>query len=154
MKKILLLILGISLVLEADFTRNGNTVIDNSTGFEWQDNTTLSLMTWKDAIDYCENLELDTYIDWRLPNINELDSILDTSKSELRIDSTFQNTDSNHYWSSTTDVKYKTLAWYVNFHGTSNFTTDGFGSLNSNILSQDTVIKNRSNVSVRCVRNN
>ena len=116
MRQILLITLGLSTALFASFSKNGNIVTDNSTGLQWQDNATGSTMTWTAAIDYCETLTLDTYSDWRLPNINELTSIVDDTKVNPSIDtSVFQNTASSLYWSSTTYAGGSGNAWYVYF---------------------------------------
>ena len=117
MKQILLITLGLSVVLLADFTKSGNIVTDNTTGLEWQDDAIGSKMRWSNAIDYCENLTLDTHSDWRLPNIKEFASIMDDTKTNPSIDNTvFQNTASNlFYWSSTTPVSNFSAVWNVQF---------------------------------------
>jgi hypothetical protein len=38
-------------------------------------------MDWKQALTYCENLNLAGYEDWRLPNATELHSIMDYNQS-------------------------------------------------------------------------
>ncbi|MBF0238256.1 MAG: DUF1566 domain-containing protein [SAR324 cluster bacterium] len=55
--------------------------------------------------------------DWRLPNRNELQSLVDYSKSNPAIDTTaFSNTNSSYYWSSTANAYSTSNAWYVNFY--------------------------------------
>jgi formylglycine-generating enzyme required for sulfatase activity len=55
------------------FERHSNMVTNVTQGIDWQDNRKPVIMTnWKEAIDYCENLDLGGYRDWRLPTINEL----------------------------------------------------------------------------------
>ena len=94
----------------APYTDNGNgTVTDSATGLVWQKcsngmNATscsgsVSTLTWSSAITYCEGLTLGGRSDWRLPNINELGSIIDYTKSSVpTIDSTaFPNTQSSLY---------------------------------------------------------
>lgn len=123
MKKILLITIGLSILLSADFTRSNGIVTDNKTGLQWQDDysdngSNIKQATWKGAIDYCENLSLGGYNDWRLPNINELRSIADRSRTNPAIDPTFQHTTtSGYYWSSTAHVGYTGYAWGVNFWG-------------------------------------
>jgi hypothetical protein len=62
---------------------NNDTVTDLSTGLMWQklevtdDNGNARKMVWEEALAYCERLELAGYDDWRLPNSNELQSIVD-----------------------------------------------------------------------------
>jgi len=117
MRQILLITLGLSTALFASFSKNGNIVTDGSTGLQWQDDAIGSVMVWTAAMDYCENLTLDTYSDWRLPNLNELTSIVDDTKVSPSIDTAvFQNTASNYYWSSTTYAGYSDDAWGVFFY--------------------------------------
>ncbi len=82
---------------------NGDdTVTDTATGLMWQQ-TEAGAMNWEDALAYCENLELAGYTDWRLPNINELQSLVDFEKNFPSIDPTFfPGAESYLYWSSTT----------------------------------------------------
>ncbi len=103
-------------VTPPDFTKTSNIVTDNNTGLQWQDDATGSPMDWQAAIDHCEALSLDGFSDWRLPNLKELTSIVDDSISSPAIESTFQNTASSHYWSSTTFVVDVSRAWRVNFN--------------------------------------
>lgn len=117
MKQILLITLGLSVALLADFTKSGNIVTDGTTKLEWQDDAVSSTLGWASAIDYCENLTLDTHSDWRLPNIKELTSIVDDTKSHPSIDNTvFQNPPFNNYWSSTTTASNSSRAWCVAFN--------------------------------------
>jgi len=95
MKIILLIMIGLSTFLSADFTKNGDVVTDSKTGLAWQDDAIGSQMSWQSAIDYCEALTLDTYEDWRMPNINELKSIVDRSKREPAIVDGFENIGTN-----------------------------------------------------------
>ena len=61
---------------ETDTVGNDEIVIDSSTGFVWK-KTPVAELTWFQALAYCENLEYGGYDDWRLPNKNELVSLLD-----------------------------------------------------------------------------
>lgn len=106
--------IGISL-LNADFTKIGNIVKDNHTKLEWQDDTLVVSMQWEEAITYCETLTLDGYTDWRLPNINELKSIVDKSRINPAIAIDFKNTDPFMYWSSTSYVDDKSYSLTVYF---------------------------------------
>jgi hypothetical protein len=114
MKIILLVLLTFSLSF-AEFTRSGETVTDSTTDLVWQDDATSPQTTWESAIRYCEDLELGGSTDWRLPNINELTSIVDDTTSEPAISSVFVNTTSYYYWSSTTYASYTFFAWRVSF---------------------------------------
>jgi hypothetical protein len=90
-------------------------VTDNITGLMWQDNSeakTLQL-TWQGAMDYCDGSTLGGYSDWRLPAVEELESIVDYGRNNPSIDPTFKNVESNLYWSSTS---VSGNAWMVNFY--------------------------------------
>jgi len=124
---------------KVDYFDNGNGTISDKNGLMWQkedeedDNTE---RRWDDAISYCKGLSLGGYSDWRLPNREELKSIIDETRKKPTINTTyFPNTKSSHYWSSTTDAGRTTGAWSVDFYGGSVY--DGHKS---------------NNYYVRCVR--
>jgi len=85
---------------------------------EWQDNTEAKTikLNWQDAKDHCQNLSLGGYEDWRLPNIKELQSIVDTKHYKPTIKSSFVYTASSDYWSSGEDVSDAKYAWHVHFN--------------------------------------
>jgi hypothetical protein len=100
-----------------EFVDNGNgTVTDLATKLTWMQNDSESGMAWDDALAYCENLDYADSDDWRLPNVKELQSIVDYSRSpdttdSAAIDPIFETTsitneagqeDYPYYWSSTT----------------------------------------------------
>lgn len=88
---------------EKNFTRENDVVTDTNTKLQWQDNGEYEKLSWQSAIDYCEDLVLDGKSDWRLPNINELQSIIDRSEYGSRyFYDIFTNNSSATYWSSTT----------------------------------------------------
>jgi len=128
MKRILLIILGLSLFLCADFTRDANGIVtDSITTLQWQDDAIGTTMNWEESIAHCEALDLDG-TGWRLPNINELKTIIDVSKVNPAIANGFTQTSSNNYWSSTTygDVNVSYAAWFVYFYpGSVHYTNQG-----------------------------
>ena len=117
MKKIVFgLMISVS-VLMADFVRSGEHVTDTDTELMWQDDSQaggVNFIGWAEAITQCETLSLDGFNDWRLPNINELYSIVDHSRSPT-ISPIFQNTNTFNYWSSTTDSSDTDFARLVGF---------------------------------------
>jgi hypothetical protein len=117
-RSILGLLLLSGVLLANDFSRDdtNNVVIDNATNLMWQDDVNTT-KTWSEAITYCEDLSLASHEDWRLPNQNELESIVDDTTYNPAIDSTFHNVVSSDYWSSTTDVAGSSDAWGVDFDG-------------------------------------
>ncbi|MBI5674662.1 MAG: DUF1566 domain-containing protein [Nitrospirae bacterium] len=96
------------------------TITDTLTALMWQKNGPKS-MTWPDALNYCETLELPSgrkKTDWRLPNIKELESITDDDRFNHDI-TLFPNTKGAFYWSSTTSASYPGLAQSVHFRNDS-----------------------------------
>jgi len=106
------------------------TITDTETGLMWQKCSMGQLYNpntgrcdgnaegylWKDALAACEDLSLAGYSDWRLPNHNEVHSIVDYSKIYPAIDiDYFPDTVAADYWSSTTDVSEVIIAWVANF---------------------------------------
>ena len=103
---------------ERKYTRNNEIVTDHSTGLMWQDDSGAKdrEYTWNNAIQYCKNLSLGGYSDWRLPAIKELKTIVDLSKYKPSIDNMFQNVNSSNYWSSTPYAGFANNAWNVLFY--------------------------------------
>ena len=87
----------------AEMVDNGDgTVTDTKTGLMWQ-KAEAGTKTWKEAIAYCESLVLAGHSDWRLPDLNELQSIVDSIGDNPSIYRTaFPDTTSYTFWSSTT----------------------------------------------------
>ncbi|MBF0153338.1 MAG: DUF1566 domain-containing protein [Magnetococcales bacterium] len=99
------------------FTDNGDgTVLDNLTGVVWLKNANcFGLQTWSTAFSNSANLVNGTcgltdgskLRDWRLPNIAELESLLDDSQTSgllLSSGHPFTNVQSGIYWSSSSYV--------------------------------------------------
>lgn len=100
------------------FVNNDNgTVTDKATGLIWQQADDGTGRNWQVSLAYCENLELAGHDDWRLPNIKELQSIVDYSRHDPALDTTvFTQTDTEGwFWSSTTHGDNITLASYICF---------------------------------------
>jgi hypothetical protein len=102
-----------------DFHDNGDgTVSDRATGLMWAKADSGKGMNWEQALAYAEHLKLASHSDWRLPNVKELQSLVDYGRSPVAsdasrrgpaIDPIFQTTrlsdgDYPFYWSSTTHL--------------------------------------------------
>ncbi|MCP4895612.1 MAG: DUF1566 domain-containing protein [bacterium] len=103
-----------------DFEDNGDgTVTDNATGLMWPQGDSGEGLDWEEALAWVEERNTESYLgydDWRLPNVKELQSILDYSRSpdttlSAAINAIFEatsitneaaQTDYPSYWSSTT----------------------------------------------------
>ena len=91
-------------------------VNDSTTGLMWQKEY-VEGKTWQQALKYCEDSTYAGYSDWRLPNKNELASLLNHDKSTNPY-SDFPDMPSNVFWSSSTNVSNTSYVWFVNFkHG-------------------------------------
>ena len=112
-----LLAFALLIAANAEYLRNDSTgvVLDTRTNLMWQDDELVTGKSWKEAIDYCESLTLGGFIDWRLPNFNEYDSLIDTSRNTPAMSPVFQNVAvdaGDSYWTSTTYMEdNKTKAW-------------------------------------------
>jgi len=95
---------------------NGNgTVTDTGTNLIWQQDEP-SIMSFGNALSYCENLSLAGRSDWRLPNVRELESLTDDNQSRPTIDTSFfPNANTSYYWTSTTYANFLDYSWYVTF---------------------------------------
>lgn len=88
-----------------DFSVEGDTVIDNQTGITWQNAEFRVGRTWEEAKQHCKELVFADHDDWRLPNINELRTIMPYDNNEILFEDLSPigdgNLDSGHSWSST-----------------------------------------------------
>ena len=121
MRKVIFGILFLALLTggaaAAALVDNGNdTVTDTETELMWQKATAPGIYTWQQALAYAEGLLLNGHSDWRLPNRNELQTLVDYSRSGRAIDPLLvANTMSSGYWSSTTYAHLTSYAWRVDF---------------------------------------
>lgn len=109
MKKTIILILLMTIVVQADFFRDDskNVVIDKTNKRMWQDSDGWAQhVNWFEAVKYCASLELGGYGDWRLPIYEELDSIVDRSKKkgDVFINDAFKYAEKNDYYWTVTRV--------------------------------------------------
>ncbi|MES0335666.1 MAG: DUF1566 domain-containing protein [Candidatus Magnetobacterium sp. LHC-1] len=105
------------------FTDNGDqTVTDNLTGLMWTKSANLPIEAkmWNDALNYVSSMNSGGgtygYTDWRLPNINELESLANVSQAspDTWLNSQgFTNVQFDFHWSSTTYDSNTSLAWGV-----------------------------------------
>jgi hypothetical protein len=108
-----------------DFVDNGDgTVTDRATGLMWMQSDSRRTMNWEQALQYAEDLQFAGYDDWRLPNVKELQSIVDyrrapdaraASACGAAIDPIFNLTDEESwFWTSTTHIE-NGFGYYVCF---------------------------------------
>jgi hypothetical protein len=95
-----------------------NCVTDNLTGLMWTKDADLygNASFWSDGLGYANSLDLCGYTDWRLPNKNELYSLIDRSQSAPALASShpFTNVKTDKkYWTSTSNAYFRDDAWQV-----------------------------------------
>jgi hypothetical protein len=106
------------------FTDNGDeTITDNLTGLMWTQNANAPgsactpgvEKTWQDALNYVACLNTNSYLgysDWRLPNVVELESLVDPGQVSIASwlnTQGFSNVQAGYYWSSTTEPTNPTV---------------------------------------------
>ena len=93
------------------------TVTDLITGFMWQQYASNDEMIWRTALSTCEDLNLAGFSNWRLPNWNELKSLVDYSQRNPAIDAgVFPDAITSASCWSSTSLKYDaSQAWVENF---------------------------------------
>ncbi len=119
---------------DSRFTINQNgTILDKATGLMWkqcaegQSTTavtcipgTASKYSWQEALRLVETINSNGgfagYTDWRLPNRNELASLVERKCANPAINQNiFPGTDSADYWSSSPVAQDANRAWSVDF---------------------------------------
>lgn len=122
------------------FTGNGNgTVTDNATGLVWLENANCNdtvagiepfsgSLSWSEAIVWSNNLadgfcglsDGSTASQWRLPNLRELQSLIDYKNFDPPLPdghgTHFSGVQSDFFWSSTTNASDTSSAWIVFFY--------------------------------------
>ncbi len=103
----------------ARFTDNGDgTTTDHLTGLMWAAAAGSTTTQWEGALSVAGNSTLAGYDDWRLPNVNELTSLVNLEQSApnawLNGLAEFSGIQSGRYWTSTIIYQPTTLwGWVV-----------------------------------------
>lgn len=97
-------------------------VLDRETGLVWEQSPSNATRSWFSAAIYCYQLQWGGRRGWRLPTIEELSSLADTTQSlQLPPGHPFSNVQMSHsqsyqYWSATTFALEPTLAFILVFN--------------------------------------
>jgi hypothetical protein len=100
-------------------------VTDSLTGLMWVRAPGAVPAIWTNALASASNLELCGFGDWQLPNLNELESLLnlDVADPAAFLNSQgFSGVQSSAYWSSTSVAgaePFSANAWLIHFDGSS-----------------------------------
>jgi len=105
------------------------TVTDRDTGLMWQKSSSyevngvsgLDFLSWQEAFEYIAGLNIAGFAghsDWRLPNRNELQSLVDYSRTTPAININFfpDIIHFDHWWASSTVYGTNEQAWTVRFY--------------------------------------
>ena len=111
---------------EERFTSTAETVKDNYSGLMWQKQAVAS-RTWAEALNYCGEVSTGEKFDWRLPNRNELASLVDYTKASGAL-SDFPAIAAQGFWTSTSSVNEEEKAWTVDFESGSITSADKTGT--------------------------
>jgi len=111
------------------FVDNGNlSVTDNLFGLVWSKDGNMpgpaacgpaATKSWQGALDYIKCLNSNSYLgksDWRLPNQNELESLVNKGQASPATwlnGQGFSNINAGYYWSSSTYASLTGFAWSV-----------------------------------------
>lgn len=129
-----------------DFSLNedGTIVIDTATNLMWEQSDGGVTYTWSGAMDYCEDLELGGYTNWRLPDNKELQSIvkygtttvpaIDTDYFDITFNAAYDidnvygdGGDYGWFWSSTTIGDFPMNGSYITFGRAYSYTNSDEG---------------------------
>jgi len=106
------------------FMDNGDqTMTDKLTGLVWTKDADPAggIKTWQQSLDYIKTLNSKNYLghnDWRLPNINEMESLANKqgNLATWLNSQGFRNVRADYYWTSTTYASYTSYAWSVGMY--------------------------------------
>lgn len=90
-------------------------VIDTTTNLAWQRVDDGVERDWNTAVESCDSLFLDGYDDWRLPSIEELQTIMNYTGNDPAASAEFFDPAVGEYWSSTPKAGDASIAWSASF---------------------------------------
>lgn len=116
MKYLVFILIFIS-CLDAKIYRDDvkNVVLDDEKRLMWQDtkdNVTV-LKTHEDAHTYCQELDLDGYTNWRVPEIEEYETIVYKKNTKTNINFAFRFNLRDAYWAS--QAHWRTFWFYADY---------------------------------------
>ncbi|WP_423457974.1 DUF1566 domain-containing protein [Ottowia sp. VDI28] len=122
---------------------SGTIVTDQATALQWARCTfgqawdgsgctgKTAAPNWYNALQAAQTANAAHYLgysDWRLPNVSEMESLMEMDSANPNIDLTaFPGTEGALYWTSTTDEYSFSFAWYASFHDGHVLRTDKTG---------------------------
>ena len=104
---------------DCDLDPSNDVVTDNLTGLIWIRLPDNIHRTWEESLAYANDLDRCGYSNWRLPNINELTSMIHNGEQDIAAwlnaspPTYFIGVESYYHWSSTTDRAARSSAMVV-----------------------------------------
>jgi hypothetical protein len=105
--------------VDCDLDPSNDVVTDNLTGLTWIRLPDNVHRTWEESLAYANDLNRCGYSNWRLPNINELESMIHNGEPDIAVwlntspPDYFIGIESFSYWSSTTSRAGRSSAMVV-----------------------------------------
>ena len=117
MRYLFLILIFFGLAFSADFKRDGSAkvVIDSKNRLMWIDNISVvkTKKNHQDAQKYCDTLDYSGYSNWRLPNIEEFELIVDKKNERNYINRAFRFNVPDGYWAS--KAHWRTFWYYADY---------------------------------------
>lgn len=100
-------------------------VLDLETGLVWDRSPDIGTLSWSSAVAGCILREVGGRKGWRLPTVQELATIVDTTQASPALPSghPFINVQNASYWTATSNASAATFARIVGFIGGGTFTS-------------------------------
>ena len=97
---------------------DGAAVFDKETGRVWEQSPSTSLFNWANAQEHCNTLKVGNRMGWRLPTLQELASLVDSSQSSPALPPGHPFNNVSEAYSATTCAScVDSRAWVVGFSG-------------------------------------
>jgi len=92
-------------------------IYDETTKLLWQDThiNKEASVTYKEAANYCKYLELGKFKNFRLPTLDELQTIVDYKNYKPAVLKGFHYVENTTYWTSTPFANADDEVWTINF---------------------------------------
>ena len=99
--------IGLMLVISGTILFAASSKLDDKTGLVWQDNQDVATIekSQPEAKEYCQNLKLDGFEDWRLPTLAEAYTIVDLTRDRPALKKGFEVRLDERFWTDTLFVK-------------------------------------------------
>ena len=115
MKYLLLLVLSVVFLYGKMYRDQREVVIDDESKLMWMDDTSVIkvLKTHAEATEYCDNIKYVGYNNWRLPSIEEFQTIVDKENTKTYMNRVFKYNVPDGYWAD--KAHWRTLWFYADY---------------------------------------